>query len=207
MNIKRPVSHKPWAEHTAILERETVQVLEEELTAPAWEAKVTQWNLQLQDLGNCTDEELKKKVVDIGVTLDCSWSSRGWSATDALVAAVSVDTGKVVDVVHLNSSCVDCKKMDQRKQEDNISRKDFLEWFIEHEPGCKLNHEGSSVVSLSYSYELVYKAQKTNKQTNQQTNKALVRLSFSLFAIVYQAMNAYISLYHTIHLQSFLDSY
>jgi len=50
-------------------------------------------------------------VVDAGVTIDASWSSRGWSATDAVIAAISVDTGKVVDVVHMCSFCSECRKM------------------------------------------------------------------------------------------------
>ena len=32
--------------------------------------------------------------MDIGVTIDALWSARGWSASDAVVAAISVDTGK-----------------------------------------------------------------------------------------------------------------
>ena len=99
------------------------------------------------DLLDCTREQLGEVVVDCGVTIDASWCSRGWSATDAVIAAISVDTGKVVDVVHMSSSCPECNKMEQRKKEGEVSRLEYLSWFTKHEPNCYLNNEGSSAVS------------------------------------------------------------
>ena len=60
---------------------------------------------------DCSLEELDDTIVDAGVMFSASWSSRGWSATDAVVAAISADTGKVVNVVHMSSSCTECKRM------------------------------------------------------------------------------------------------
>ena len=40
-------------------------------------------------------------MVEAGASIDGLRSSRGWSARDGVVAAVSVDTGKVLDVVYL----------------------------------------------------------------------------------------------------------
>ncbi|KAL9977233.1 hypothetical protein ACROYT_G014615 [Oculina patagonica] len=60
------------------------------------------------------------------------------------IAAISVDTGEVVDVVHLSSSCAKCKKMEKKKAEGRISRLEFLTWFNSHEPDCYVNHDGSS---------------------------------------------------------------
>ena len=155
LNVKKPVSSKPWGDHTSTIEEASNALLEEELQASAWEAKVTQRNLKQHGLGNLSDQELQQKVVDVGVTLDGSWSSRGWSASDGLVAAVDVDSGKVADVIHLSRYCTECKKMELKKDEDQISRMEFLEWFVKHEPTCKLNHEGSSAVSVIFSFTLV----------------------------------------------------
>ena len=86
------------------------------------------------------------------MTIDASWSARGRSASDAVVAAVSVDTGKVVDVVHLCSSCTECKKMEKKRKEENITRMDYLAWFISHEPNCYVNHESSAAVSCKSTF-------------------------------------------------------
>ena len=40
-----------------------------------------------------------RKVVNVDASFACSWSSRGWSARDGLVAAVSEDTGKLRSLV------------------------------------------------------------------------------------------------------------
>ena len=57
-------------------------------------------------------EKFKEKVLGIGITIDASWFSLGWSATDAGVL-ISVDTGKVLDVVHMSSLSAECKRIDE----------------------------------------------------------------------------------------------
>ena len=42
--------------------------------------------------------------------------------------------------------------MEQKKEEDKISRMEFLEWFLKHEPTCELNHERSSAVSVIFAF-------------------------------------------------------
>ena len=94
-------------------------MLENELNQVAFEVKERKFTLDLLD---CTREKLGEVVVDCGVTIDASWCSWGWSASDAVIAAISVDTRKIVDVVHMSSSCTECKKMEQRKMEGEVSR-------------------------------------------------------------------------------------
>ena len=89
----------------------------------------------------CSCDELDNSIVDAGVTIDASWCSRGWSATDAVIAAISVDTGKV------SSSCTECKKMQKKRDNKEMTRLEYLTWFTKHEPDCYINHEGSSAVS------------------------------------------------------------
>lgn len=57
-----------------------------------------------------------------------------------------------MDVMHINKSCSDCKKMEETKKKKEISTKDFLGWYIKHEPQCFLNHEGTSAVSIFFTH-------------------------------------------------------
>ena len=98
------------------------------------------------EIADCTDEELAEKVVDVGASFNCSWSSRGWSARDGLVAAVSEDTGKVLDVVYMTRECKQCKEMEGKRARGDLNRLDYLSCYIAHEPNCLLNHEGSAQV-------------------------------------------------------------
>ena len=41
-----------------------------------------------------------ESVANAGVSLDCSWNSRAWQAKEGVVAAISQDTGKIIDIVH-----------------------------------------------------------------------------------------------------------
>ena len=106
-----PISKSCWAAQTKTIERGARALLEEELNLAA--RGVKEWKFSLGEV-HCSLEELDGAVVDAGVTIDASWCSRGWTATDAVIAAISVDTGKVVDVVHMSSSCGECKKMEKK---------------------------------------------------------------------------------------------
>ena len=144
-----PINKNSWTDHTKKIEERARILLETELNRAAREVK--EWKFSNGEL-DCSLEELDDTVVDAGVTIDASWSSRGWSATDAVVAAISADTGKVVDVVHMSSSCTECKRMQKKKAEENLSQQEYLAWFNRHEPNCYVNHEGSPAVSCNISY-------------------------------------------------------
>ena len=140
----KPITRNYWSENTKKIEKEAKNLLENELNRAAFEVKEYKFALGQLD---CTREQLSDVVVNAGDTIDASWCSRGWSATDAVIAAISVDTGKVVDVVHMSSSCAECKKMEKKKTDGELSRLEYLSWFTKHEPNCYLNHDGSSAVS------------------------------------------------------------
>ena len=145
VNLPNPVGKKPWTRHTHIL-KAAETLLEEEMNDAAFEVK----NI-LRDVGdieNCSDEELREKVVSAGASLDGSWSSRGWSARDGIVAAISVESGKVVDVVYLSGSCNHCTAMEEKKNSGKITRREFVEWYLHHDENCFMNHDGSAAVSV-----------------------------------------------------------
>ena len=64
------------------------------------------------------------------------------------VTAISVESGKVVDVVDLSSSCNQWTKMEEKRKKGEISRRKFTEWYLSHDENCFMNHKGSSGVSL-----------------------------------------------------------
>lgn len=145
----KPITKNYWSKNTKKIEKEAKNLLEKKA---AFEVK--EYKLALGEL-DYTREQLSDVVVNAGVTIDASWCSRGWSATDAVIAAISVNTGKVVDVVHMSSSCSECKKMEKKKKkkktDGEVSRLEYLSWFTKHEPDCYLNHDGSSAVSSIFN--------------------------------------------------------
>ena len=65
------------------------------------------------------------------------------------MAAISDDTGKVLDVIFMTKLCPHCKQMDDKRARGKLTRLEFLEWYIKHEPGCLLNHDGSAQVIIN----------------------------------------------------------
>ena len=145
----KPITKNYWSKNTKKIEKEAKNLLEKKA---AFEVK--EYKLALGEL-DYTREQLSDVVVNAGITIDASWCSRGWSATDAVIAAISVNTGKVVDVVHMSSSCSECKKMEKKKKkkktDGEVSRLEYLSWFTKHEPDCYLNDDGSSAVSSIFN--------------------------------------------------------
>ena len=95
-----------------------------------------------------SDQELRELVVEAGVSIDGSWSSRGWSAWDGVVASASVDTGKVLDIVYLTNLCTHCDQKERELKEGTISMRLYLKWYLTHEENCFMNHKGSAHVSF-----------------------------------------------------------
>lgn len=64
---------------------------------------------------------------DITIALDGTWQKRGYSSLNGVVSAISVSTGKVVDIQVLSKHCRCPKRFDK-----------------EHQPNCAANYAGSS---------------------------------------------------------------
>ena len=72
------------------------------------------------------------------VTIDGTWLNRGTSSRHGFVSVISVDTGEVLDFHYMCSVCPECETWEDKTSQE------YLEWFVDHEPKCKLNYEGSS---------------------------------------------------------------
>lgn len=89
--------------------------------------------------------ELKKSknidILDIGVSVDGTWQRRGFSSLNGVVAAISVDNGKVIDVEPMSRYCRECAVNTRRLQDDE----EALEiWKARHRDDCKLTCDGSA---------------------------------------------------------------
>ena len=156
LNLPRPIYQAPWTEHTKLFDEKATDLLEIVLESAAITAKEAL--IRAGDIEDCSTNELKNKICDVGVTIDGSWSSRGWCARDGVVAAISVLTGQVLDIIYLSSSCSQCTVMEGRRRREEITKKDYLAWYIRHEENCYLNHDGSASVRFYFLffYFLIY---------------------------------------------------
>ena len=118
-------------------------------------APVTRKNFsKLSDrLGNAVEKVAKTSMIeasaevkqqegsDIGISFDGTWQKRGYSSLNGVAAAISVTTGKVLDVEVLSRHCKGCS--------DHATLKDtkpheYESWRVTHEEKCQLNHNGSA---------------------------------------------------------------
>ena len=80
-----------------------------------------------------------EKSVDVGLSVDGTWQRKVFSSTLDVAAAISIDTGKVLDVSILSKSCKGCSSMAKIAK----SNPKFYEvWKLSRK--CNLNYTGFS---------------------------------------------------------------
>ena len=77
-------------------------------------------------------------IVDISVPIDGTWQRRGFSSLNGAVAAISVATGRILDVEAMSRFCQGCVNIEKFKE--NITLYESLK--AEH--NCSINHVGSA---------------------------------------------------------------
>jgi len=80
-----------------------------------------------------------KKTADVGVSMDGTWQRKGFSSTLGVITAISIDSGKVLDIAILSKSCKGCTRMAKIAKTDP---KHHELWKLSH--NCNLNYTGSS---------------------------------------------------------------
>ena len=145
MNFSSPIYS--WPAYTKLIDEKAAELVEQNYQEAVWELK--KFKRAVGHVPDCSEAELKQRTVDVAASFDCSWSSQGWSARDGVVAAVSEETGKVLDAVFMSKECPDCTLMEDKRSKGGFSHIEFLEWYLKHEPNCRLNHEGSSQVIIN----------------------------------------------------------
>lgn len=140
LNLGSPISYSSWKNHASKLVTQTSVVAERNMSSAANEVK---------ELKTKHSVVSSPRLHSCGTSFDCSWNSRGWQARDGIVAAITQDTGKIIDIVHKSASCpITCKKKQQQRDSGEITSIEYLEGFIEHEISCYMNHTGSPQVTI-----------------------------------------------------------
>ena len=80
-----------------------------------------------------------ESIVDIAVSCDGTWQRRGYSSNNGVVAVISMESGKVIDVESLSKLCRQCKLKEKLKAE---KPDEYAEWRLSHI--CTYNYKGSS---------------------------------------------------------------
>ena len=143
LNLGAPLSKKAWGKSTTFLSNKAATVASRNMNEAVTEL---QGVLQTENSGD---------VICPGASFDCTWNNRGWQAREGIVAAIAQITGKIIDIVHKSSSCHGCNKKQTARDKGDLTSLEFLEWFIQHEVSCLVNHTGSPQVSyLLYSHVL-----------------------------------------------------
>ena len=80
-----------------------------------------------------------KKTADVGVSMDGTWQRKGFTSTLGVISALSIDSGKVLDVAIISKSCKGCTRM---KKVAKTNPRRYELWKSSH--NCNLNFTGSS---------------------------------------------------------------
>ena len=78
-------------------------------------------------------------IQDTMVSVDGTWQRRRYSSHNRVVSAISVTTGKALDLVMTSNYCKGCAQWNKQQL---ASQYRYLTWKATHV--CSLNHNGSS---------------------------------------------------------------
>ena len=78
-------------------------------------------------------------AADVGVSVDGTWQRKGFTSTNGVTTAISVDSGKVLDICILSKSCKSCTRMSSIMKSDPAH---YEKWKASHT--CNRNYSGSS---------------------------------------------------------------
>lgn len=116
-----PPSGNAFNEHVKVLSDVTTELAQEKMKSAA-------------------HEEADKHGNECGVSVDGTWQKRGHTSLSGVVAALSINSGKVLDVEVLSRNCIGCKK----HANDDKNSQGYLSWKADHESVCALNYTGSA---------------------------------------------------------------
>lgn len=101
-------------------------------------------------MSKAAEEVIAKREGDeCGVSVDGTWQRRGYTSLNGCVAALSINTGKVLDIEVMSSYCVVCKKL-QRMQ--GIERETLTADHV-----CQCNFEGSAAKMESVGASRIFR--------------------------------------------------
>ena len=78
-------------------------------------------------------------TADVSVSVDGTWQKKGFTSTNGVITAISVDSGKILVTCILSKSCKGCMKM---KEVQKLYPEEYNMWRADHK--CNQNYDGSS---------------------------------------------------------------
>ena len=91
--------------------------------------------------GHDTEHSSSDEIINIGVSFDGSWLTRGHRSTYGKGAVIDVVTGHVIDYEVLCNYCQQCTAKAKTLCIDTVN---YREWFAGHKNSCYINYTGSS---------------------------------------------------------------
>ena len=80
--------------------------------------------------------------INIAVSFDSSWKTRGFYSNLGFGSAISAVSKKVLDYELLNRICEKCNRWSAKLREE--SPDEYQKWYDSHKANCRVNHTGSS---------------------------------------------------------------
>ena len=87
----------------------------------------------------CQEIRGSSDFVDTGVSVDGTWQKRGFSSYNGAIAAISIETGKILDVEVMSRFCQGCVQIETFKTKDPEL---YEKYCNDHD--CTINHDGSA---------------------------------------------------------------
>lgn len=97
-------------------------------------------SVAIDSMRKAAEEEVSlTKSTDITISGDGTWKTRGHTSHIGVCSVIGAETGKVIDIEVLSSTCKGCENWKGPR-----SGKKYDEWQKEHSGRCLKNHTGSS---------------------------------------------------------------
>ena len=114
LNLDKPVTKKSWLNHMTTLCNVAEEVAEGSMKKAAIGAKEYIAKNGVSEVP--PEADLSKEKMNIGVSVDGSWGSRGWASKQGIVDVCFEDTGKVLDFILKTSYCKVCKNLKHQRE-------------------------------------------------------------------------------------------
>ena len=66
------------------------------------------------------DADCDNNIVDIVISVDCTWHKRGFTSLNGAVAAISIETGRILDVEAMTRYCQWCINIEKFRENADI---------------------------------------------------------------------------------------
>ena len=118
LNLDKAVTKKSWLNHMTTSCNVAEEIAEgsmKKATIGGKEYMVKNGVLEVPP-----ETDLSKEKMNIGVSVDGPWGSRGWASKQGIVDVCFKDTGKALDVILKTSYCKVCKNLKNKKEMGTI---------------------------------------------------------------------------------------